>query len=254
MPHNMTIHTLGVGDAYDGEHTNASVLVKQSNCTLLIDCGPTVPAALFRENISCDELDAIYITHAHPDHCLGLTTLLNWMDSKKRTHPIKIIAQREQKAILEPLVKFAHWPVERLNYDIEWCDSETIQSFGPWDVQTAPTQHAVSNLSLHLRSHCGYQLFYSGDGQLCNRSLELACQSDLVFVECETIESHASHGSWNQLSEIKINSSSQWMLYHIDPVSRTLLSSLVSQRPEFQVVEDGDVFVVTKDWSKDHVA
>lgn len=253
MPHNMIINTLGVGDAYDGENTNASVLVRQDNYTLLVDCGPTVPAALFRENISSNELDAIYITHTHPDHCLGLTTILNWMNSKLRTRPIKIIVQQEQKAILVPLVKLAHWPIERLKYDIEWCSSETISSLGPWDVQTAPTQHAVSNLSLHLRNNQGCQFFYSGDGKLYSKSLELASQSNLVFVECETIDPHVSHGSWSQLSEIAINSGSQWKLYHIDPTVRTLLSSLLSHRPGIEVVKEGDVFVAVADWSKDNV-
>ncbi|UPR36393.1 ribonuclease Z [Vibrio cyclitrophicus] len=254
MPHDFKVHTLGVGDAYDGGHTNASVIVKQNEYTLLIDCGPTVPAAFFRYNISCHELDAIYITHSHPDHCLGLTTLLNWMDSKQRTRPIKIIVQREQKAVIEPLVHFAHWPVDTLGYAIEWCESETITTIGPWDAQTAPTQHAVSNLSLHLTSSLGYQLLYSGDGQLTGKSLQLACESDLVFAECETIEPHTSHGSWTQLSSVEVKPGSQWKLYHIEPAVRSPLSIAIHHRTEFELAKEGEILVAINHWGNGNVA
>ncbi|MDR9827514.1 MBL fold metallo-hydrolase [Vibrio sp. FNV 38] len=254
MPHDFKVHTLGVGDAYDGANTNASIIVKQNKYTLLIDCGPTVPAALFRNEMSCHELDAIYITHSHPDHCLGLTTLLNWMDSKQRKRPIKLIVQREQMAIIEPLVRFAHWPTDALGYEIEWCESEKLSTLGPWQVQTAPTQHAVNNLSLHLTSALGYQLLYSGDGQLTGKSLELACSSDLVFAECETIAPHVSHGSWRQLSDVKVKDGSQWKLYHIEPTVRALLSSAITHHAEFELAKEGEVLVAASHWNDGNVA
>jgi ribonuclease BN (tRNA processing enzyme) len=230
------------------------VLITQNNFTLLIDCGPTVPAAVFRQHIGSDELDAIYITHSHPDHSLGLTTLLNWMDSKKRTRPLTLIAQREQRGVLEPLVQFAYWPVERLNYKIEWRDSEELDVLGPWTAQTEPTQHAVNNLSLHLTTKCGHQLFYSGDGQLVDKSLALACQSDLVFVECETIAPHISHGSWTQLSDVNVKPGSQWKLYHIDPSERTPLVESIADRAEFSLAVEGELLIVSRDWEQENVA
>ncbi|MCE2593334.1 MBL fold metallo-hydrolase [Motilimonas cestriensis] len=254
MPRELEVYILGVGDAYDGDRTNASVLVKQHDFSLLIDCGPTVPAALFRQPISCHELDAIYITHTHPDHCLGLTTLLNWMDSNQRRRPIKIIVQRLQRCVIEPLIMFAYWPEQGLGFALEWCESESLNVLGPWQVQTAPTQHAVSNLSLQLTSPLGCKFFYSGDGQLHGQSLKFASNSDLVFAECETLEHHDSHGSWSQLSTTHVKRGSQWQLYHIDPSVRSALSVAVASRAEFELAVEGSVIAVLIDDKRGYVA
>lgn len=154
--------------------------MEESDYQLLVDCGPTVPQALFGQ-MHVEELDAIYLTHTHPDHCLGLTTLLNWMDSYRRQRPLTIIAQGEQRALLAPLLAFAHWPKAQLGFEVIQQNSEEIQFIGDWKVTTALTQHSVSNRSLHLTANSGRSLFYSGDGEISPQGEQLALQSDWVF-------------------------------------------------------------------------
>ncbi|HBO23535.1 MULTISPECIES: MBL fold metallo-hydrolase [unclassified Providencia] len=244
---NFQLTVIGNGDAYDSQRTNASILVQENGYQLLVDCGPTVPSQLFSQ-IQVDDLDVIYITHCHPDHCLGLTSLLNWMDSYRRKRPLIIIAQQAQWVILEPLIAFSHWPQARLGFDIIRQDSEQLQKIGPWQAMTAMTQHSVRNLSLHLISQSGDRLFYSGDGQISSEGEQLALQSDWVFIECETLESHYSHGSWhsiqhllqkNQLSK----SDCQWRLYHIDPNYRQELSQLIRPYDFIQLAERGEQLI-----------
>ncbi|MBC7002270.1 ribonuclease Z [Photobacterium sp. BZF1] len=250
MPHDFSFRVVGSGDAYDNERTNASLLVQQFDFSLLIDCGPWVPKVLLAGLLEPNQLDAIYITHSHPDHCSGLTTLLNWMDAKGRKKPLTIVAQRTQWEVLKPLVEFAHWPQATLGFEVDWRDSLSVETIGPWAVEVAPTQHAVSNLSVQLRLPSGQALFYSGDGKLLEHGRNLAAQSDWVFVECETLANHPSHGSWQEIEAYLRKPGSSWWLYHIDPQCREVLRAQVQSKVGLDVAEDGYIFkgIAKKDY------
>ena len=233
----MQLDVIGCGDAYDSGRTNASILVSENRFNLLVDCGPTVPRALFARELSPEFIDAIYITHSHPDHCLGLTALLNWMASKGRRTAITIIAQKAQIEVLEPLVKFAHWPENTLAYPVKWVYSENCAEIGPWQVKTCDTMHAVSNRSLYL-SNDKSSLFYSGDGLLTSEGEALAAQSDIAFVECELLTPHHSHGDWQSIQQLPKKPDSLWFLYHIDPSCRQALAEAVSPFTGIKLAED----------------
>ncbi|WP_432454394.1 MBL fold metallo-hydrolase [Agarivorans sp. QJM3NY_29] len=246
MPHSFQLEVLGIGNAYDGERTSASLLLEENDFRLLLDCGPTVPAAIFHRNMDPDAIDAIYITHTHPDHCLGLSCLLNWMDAKKRKRPLLLIAQAEQWPVLEPLLAFSHWPEPTLGFVIERQNSESLLAIGPWQIETSVTRHAVANLSLQLRTSWGHRLFYSGDGSLSHKGQQLAAQSNWVFLECETLSPHPSHGCWLDIQKLTHKPGSQWRLYHIDPQYRPQLSALVRHIAHLDLAEEGQQLVSEK--------
>lgn len=238
----IAVYMVGCGNAYDSQEHNSGLLVKEGDETLLIDCGPWIPRALLNLEMTADEVSTIYITHSHPDHCLGLTTLLNWMQSKGRTKPLNIIVQSRQHAVIQPLIDFAFWPEPCGQFPIRYLHSEMIDRIGPWSVQLAPTHHSVSNLGLQLSSVLGITLFYSGDGALTDESARLAAQSDWVFVECESVEAHSSHGSWNDIVSLVKKPGSLWRLYHNAPLSRPALRTLCYQSDDISVATEGETF------------
>lgn len=240
-PDSLSAHLLGCGDAYDTENHNSGLLVSQDNYRLLIDCGPWLTRRVLDSVSDPDWLDAIYITHAHPDHALGLTTLTNWMDSKKRKKTLTIYLQREQKSVIEALVRYAHWPSANLGYSVDYHYIEATREIGPWQAEFAPTRHAISNMSIKLTNNVNHALFFSGDGELGEEGAELAASSDWVFVECQTYDWHHSHGSLLQIRALDKKPNSDWLLYHIDPVDREQIRYALSQQNQMRVAEEGVV-------------
>ena len=245
MPPELQVEVIGCGDAYDGHHTNASLLVSEQGFSLLVDCGPTVPAALFRRELAAEALDAIYLTHTHPDHCLGLATLLNWMDSCGRQRPLQLIAQKEQLPLLDPLLALACWPQAAPRFAIQIMATPARFTLGPWLARTTPTRHAVANLSLHLTTVTGWQLFYSGDGCVQEEGARLAADSDLVLLECGALQQHPSHGSWQQIAPLTRKPGSRWYLYHLDPAIRSALQQAISAIPDMTLADEGTLLPLT---------
>lgn len=62
----------GTGSAWATHYGNSSAVVEAEGQRLLIDCGHTVPGRLRQMNIGLRDIDAIFISHLHGDHCYGL--------------------------------------------------------------------------------------------------------------------------------------------------------------------------------------
>lgn len=107
----MKIDVLGCGSAFScTQNTSALRVIDADNKQWLIDCGPTVPRALWQRGGEVNDIDAIYFTHVHPDHCTGLTALLNHWKSYSRQKPVIIYCQPAQQPVLMQLAALANWP------------------------------------------------------------------------------------------------------------------------------------------------
>lgn len=194
----MKIDVLGCGSAFSLQQNTSAIRVFDENHQLLIDCGPTIPRALWQRGGEVNEIDALYFTHVHPDHCTGLTALLNHWKSFQRSKPLIIWSQREQRPVLMKLASLANWPEERLCFEIVWRDSEPAWQWQGWQMRTAFTHHELPNLALRIEAE-GQTLFYSGDGRPTPESIALMHGADLAFQECGSatpLPAHASHGDF----------------------------------------------------------
>lgn len=74
----MRLMFLGVSSALTAGYKNFNsnmLLTSKSGKNLLIDCGSDVKHALFEQNMSHNNIDAVYISHLHADHVGGLEWL-----------------------------------------------------------------------------------------------------------------------------------------------------------------------------------
>ncbi len=195
----MKIDVIGCGSAYSKLSNTSAVLVSdQLDNQLLIDCGPTVPRALWQRETDINSIKAIYFTHIHPDHCAGLAALMNQWKCFGRTQPLDIFCQPDQKAPLESLVRLAVWPQESICFAIRWLDITEQFVWNEWQIRTADTQHEVTNRAIRIDVD-GHSFFYSGDGRPTEATRALMKGADLAFQECavfDPLPEDSSHGDF----------------------------------------------------------
>lgn len=69
------LEVLGTGDSESLRFWNSNMLVQSNSKTLLLDCGSTIKYALGDRGRLLSDVDAVYLSHVHGDHCFGLERL-----------------------------------------------------------------------------------------------------------------------------------------------------------------------------------
>ena len=191
----MKVIFLGVGEAFDENMPNNSVLVISDKTNLLLDCRCTTPTQLWKFNNDQSFLDAVYISHTHADHYFGIPALLYRMREEERKKPLTIICQ--DKKIIKDIIDYGYKSLySKLGFDINFIEVEEGQAiqFNDLKLLFALTTHSISNFAIKIDDG-KKSLCYSGDRGFNEKTEELYKNSDLVIHEAylydEKREGHA---------------------------------------------------------------
>lgn len=239
----MKIDVLGSGSAFSTQRNTSAILISEGdNVHWMVDCGPTIPRALWQRNLPVDTIDVLYFTHVHPDHCSGLVALLNQWKSFHRTKPLVIYARAEQRDVLMQLAALAYWPAAHPGFELIWQDIQPEWTWRHWRIRTADTQHEIPNSALRIDSG-PYSLFYSGDGRPTPQSRQLMAHSTLAFQECASwqgLEEHASHGDFPACEALSDTLALNALgLYHCQDADIPAITEACAGHPTLFVSEDG---------------
>lgn len=101
----MTVTLLGTGDPTPRlDRFGPSSLVTSGEHRILIDAGRGTMQRLFQLNVSTADLDAVFLTHLHSDHVVGLVDL--WLTGwviNRRSVPVRVFGPVGTAAMLEHL-------------------------------------------------------------------------------------------------------------------------------------------------------
>lgn len=104
------IKILGTSSAipvYNRNHT--SQIVEIQNHHYLIDCGEATQHQISKYKYHPQRLEAIFISHLHGDHILGLMGLLSTMNLQGRTKKLDLFGPRGLKEILQIHFRYANF-------------------------------------------------------------------------------------------------------------------------------------------------
>ena len=96
---------LGVGHSEAMEHWNNNAMISVDNQRLLIDAGYTIKHALRQQGLTLENVDAIFITHVHADHCFGLERIGYECRFRYRRKPTLYLAPGIHKELWEETLK-----------------------------------------------------------------------------------------------------------------------------------------------------
>ncbi|MEU4830962.1 MBL fold metallo-hydrolase [Streptosporangium sp. NPDC023615] len=168
----------GAGQACSG------YLVEHDGFRLLVDPGyATVPRLL--ERVTADRVDAVFVTHGHPDHCADLNPLLRaraWSDDPPAPLPVyappgaldAVLALDRPGMLTDAHVLREFTAGDRLD-------------IGPFRARTRLLPHSVPNAGVRLTAG-GRTLAYTGDSGPSPEVVELARGADLLLAEATYVD------------------------------------------------------------------
>jgi ribonuclease Z len=117
-----------------------AILLRAGGDRLLFDCGEGTQQQLLR-SIGLPDIDAIFITHFHLDHWLGLIGMLKTFDLRARDRPLAIHAPPGLRALLGGLRPI----IGRTGYPLSLVELEPYEEvrFGSYLISPFPVRHRV---------------------------------------------------------------------------------------------------------------
>jgi ribonuclease BN (tRNA processing enzyme) len=178
---------LGTGNFLaPGRYWNSFVL----DGRILVEPAPTALPHLRRCGIPAGDLDAVVISHFHPDHTFGWPFLLLELLRVGHDHPLHVVGPPGVQAFLSEMLQLAAIPDVAEHADallaLRFVEVDgTWQDAGPLRLRAVEVDH-VDHLRCfgYLFERDGRTVGYSGDCRPCRGLDELAGAADALVLEC----------------------------------------------------------------------
>ncbi len=159
-------------------------LVRHEDTTILIDPGYAVFPRLLEE-CRAGDVDAVLITHAHPDHCADLNPLLRARVLGAERPPVLPVWAPEGS--LQRILDLDPVRVVRRGMELNSLVDGASIRIGPVRVRARGLPHHVTNLGFRLEAD-GDVLAYTGDSGDCAARIELARDADVYLAEATYVD------------------------------------------------------------------
>lgn len=140
------VYILGCGSALPTiKHFASSQVVQMRGKEFMIDCGEGTQIQLRRSRQHFNKILAVFISHCHGDHCLGLMGMISTFGMLGRTAPLHVYAPAEFEDIFKANLEFfcSNMEYEVVLHAIDTAKREVIYNDKSLTVETLPLQHRV---------------------------------------------------------------------------------------------------------------
>jgi ribonuclease BN (tRNA processing enzyme) len=154
-------------------------LLEHAGSTLLIDPGYAVVPRLL-EAMGAEAIDAVLVTHGHPDHCADVSPLLR--ARTLRDDPLPPLPVHCLPGALDRVLALDRPGLLDDAYSLDQFEAGDTFTVGPFRVETRSLPHFVPNAGLRLSAD-GQSVTYTGDCGQTDELLELAEGTDVFLAE-----------------------------------------------------------------------
>jgi ribonuclease Z len=181
---------LGSGAALaDASRDNTYMIIQGQESSILIDCGGSPVHKLRVAEVDLDTLDALIVTHHHPDHVYGVPVLLLglWLYGRQESFPI--FGPRRTVTALASIMDSLGWhdwphrmPVDF--HEVEMRVGHRVIDSPEFEITIAPVEHFVPTIAVRAMSReSGKSIVYSSDTEPCEALARLAQGADILIHE-----------------------------------------------------------------------
>jgi ribonuclease BN (tRNA processing enzyme) len=159
-------------------------LVEAGGYALLVDPGYATASRLFTV-LDPRELDAVLVSHGHPDHCIDLSAVLRARAFGDRAVPA--LPVYAPAGALDAVLALDRPGVLDAAVAVTDLDDGARLQLGPLDVEAVLLPHTWPNLGYRV-SAAGQSLAYTGDTGPSDRVVDLARHATLLLAEASHAE------------------------------------------------------------------
>lgn len=164
--------------------------------SLLLDCGADAAHRLAEENLNWQDLDAIWISHLHLDHCGGLPSFLfatrHSPQTQARRKPLRILGCVGIRKLLQAIDGANNYGILDQQFPIELHEISLDDDSHDREFAILPglrarffsTQHTKESLAIRVTDKDGAALVYSSDTGYADDLASFARGVDLLILEC----------------------------------------------------------------------
>jgi ribonuclease Z len=141
----MEFQFLGTASGTPSRARNVSALALRAEGSRrwsLVDCGEGTQHRILRTPLSLHDLDAVFITHMHGDHCYGLPGLLASAGMLNRSAPLTLVGPPLLRAFVDGVMATTELG---LPYRLDWVAIDALPGLALRDfaVHAAPLSHRI---------------------------------------------------------------------------------------------------------------
>jgi ribonuclease BN (tRNA processing enzyme) len=187
---------LGSGAAFSTERYNGAVVVDDR---LLLDAGAPLLPHMARLGIDPGGIQALFLTHFHGDHILGLPPFLLHLAFAGGRGGFVIVGQEGVQEHLEQLFRLCwhgEWPGFRERAGLEYDEGRAEGEAAGVRYETVRLRHGKTPARGYRLQIGGRTLAYAGDTQATPELEQLVDGADVVITEATATEQSSVHTSW----------------------------------------------------------
>jgi len=229
----------------------AGYLVQSARCTAMVDCGPGTLRRLAQAGVDLADLDAVFLTHFHTDHCADIGPLLFALHGPRYAgrKPLHLFAAPGLERFLAVLATVWPWTLPR-GYELAVRElTPGALQFADVAVQALPIRHTAQSLGYRITAADGACAAFSGDADECDELVELARGVDVfvcdaAFPDHDRRDGHLTPGLAGEHAE-RAGARSLWLTHFYPECDGLDVQAMARARFRGEVVAATDLLART---------
>ena len=187
----------------DLDRNPSAILVEAVDGAFLFDAGEGAAHRMLRSGIAADRIDAVFISHTHPDHAAGIPGLLQWMHLCGRTKPLSVflpagILRRFKSVIPAFLLNQGKWTFK---FHLFQMGGGTVYEKEEFRIEAVPNNHlapgrtyeeqlkkGLDSLSFCIHESIDRKVVYTSDVDGLDHLGAVAAMANVLISECQHVE------------------------------------------------------------------
>lgn len=187
----MKLVVLGSGTAVPHpRRASAAFWLECRSGSLMLDLSASAPLRMAQENMDWANLDAIWLSHFHLDHCGGVPPFLfgtrNAPETRERSKPLTIFGPVGTRRLIENFDQVNGYKLFKQHFPVEITEVEPLERFeilkGVSGV-ALKTPHTPESVAIRIEGDAGQSLVYTSDTGFAKNLAAFGERADLFITE-----------------------------------------------------------------------